>query len=209
MTQHFMGTNRPGHLAEDHTILPAQFFARATWTPEQKLLAAILEDALFVLMKYKGNPHARARRLFDEEIEWVESEEVTYLFSFASVCAALKLDEAWMRAGIRRWVAGLPTSITQRDHMGMHPCSDEGALHLQRRRARAQGRRYTVCRQQHWVQQQAVYRVWIEDVETGLSYDLGRFSSKTQAASVQAKARNHPKRTLAQVLARREAEMAA
>jgi hypothetical protein len=90
---------------EYDAVLPAQFFTRTRTLPagEQRLMAAILEDAVFTYCV----PHAaRSRggsRAVREAREWIDSTDRSWLFSFERVCDALGLDVQFIRRGVRAW----------------------------------------------------------------------------------------------------------
>jgi hypothetical protein len=60
-------------------------------TPEQHLMAAVLEDAIATLRRPPGGPRRRAR-LQDEVLAWLGSPDRTWPFAFRSICDALGLD---------------------------------------------------------------------------------------------------------------------
>src|SRR5690242_10412161 len=75
----------------DEIMLPEQLFtyarnAAATWTGEQRLLLAVLEDALANFFRYRGARTTRGKRLFREECEWFWSKEKNCLYAFETVC---------------------------------------------------------------------------------------------------------------------------
>ena len=79
-------------------ILPAQFlFTHPGWTPEQLLCAAVLEDAVKMLLVPETR-HTRGQQKLD--LAWVLSSEQNYAFDFLNICDALDLDADWIRAGV-------------------------------------------------------------------------------------------------------------
>src|SRR5262245_3336123 len=66
-------------------------------TGEQRLLLAVLCDALHLYASARARRHSRR---LNELREWFTSDDRSYVFSFHSVCEALGLDGA----GIRRRV---------------------------------------------------------------------------------------------------------
>jgi hypothetical protein len=61
---------------------PRPFTMRSkSWTPEQRLMAAVLEEAMDV---YR-HPRAQQRRLTRETEAWFRSDDRSWLRSFASV----------------------------------------------------------------------------------------------------------------------------
>jgi hypothetical protein len=84
-----------GKLLEPNTILPIQFFSQrgtSRWTGEQRLMAAILEDAIAVYSKSSAPKGSKARQVLRETERWLRSRDRTWTFSFLRVCEMLSLD---------------------------------------------------------------------------------------------------------------------
>ena len=86
---------------EQEIILPAQF-AEGGWahTPEQRLMWAVLSDALDLLVAplRPGALKATSRpRAIAEARAWVESDDTLWPFSFENICGALGLHPDWLR----------------------------------------------------------------------------------------------------------------
>ena len=109
---------------EQEIILPAQFAERSrVRTPEQRLMWAVLSDALDLLLAplRPGALKATSRpRAIAEARAWVESDDTLWPFSFENICGALGLHPDWLRrrvlalhgklqAGER--VKGVPTHV--------------------------------------------------------------------------------------------------
>jgi hypothetical protein len=78
-------------------LLPEQLLDAPQRTPEQRLMAAVLEDAMRELARPAGDwCGARARRRAEIEA-WFASDDVAWPFSFVNVCEALDLDVAGFR----------------------------------------------------------------------------------------------------------------
>ena len=78
------------------TILPSQFFASIgarTFSSEQRLMLAVLADAINVLASTKH----RRRNSFNEAWSWVNSDRVIGSLSFDHVCDALRVDVEYLR----------------------------------------------------------------------------------------------------------------
>ena len=43
------------------------------------------------------------RQLFAEALEWVDSADKTWLFSFENICDTLEIDPSYVRRGLSRW----------------------------------------------------------------------------------------------------------
>jgi hypothetical protein len=80
-------------------ILPGQYFSGRATTPEARLMLAILEDALGILLKPAA--YQRRRRALRAETEqWLLSNDTAWPFSFLNVCHALALDPGWLRGRV-------------------------------------------------------------------------------------------------------------
>lgn len=89
------------------TIFPSGFFARLheAPTPEKRLLAAILEDAVEVYRDHVGRRYRHDRELLHEVETWFASDGAAYPFSFRRVCSELGVDADWVRQVLARWGA--------------------------------------------------------------------------------------------------------
>jgi hypothetical protein len=92
-------------LFEPHTILPEQYFTRlqrsSSWTGEQRLMAAILEDAVGVCRKLEAPRSSKARHVVRETLRWLRSNDRRWTFSFLRICETLDLEPSAIRRGIR------------------------------------------------------------------------------------------------------------
>ena len=98
------GEYRLGHLFEPHAILPVQFFGvreRTTWSGEQRLMAAILEDAIAVYSKPEVPKASKARQVLRETERWLRSNDRNWTFSFLRVCEVLSLEPTAIRRKLR------------------------------------------------------------------------------------------------------------
>jgi len=92
-------------LFEPHIILPVQFSTRlqrtAARTGEQRLIAAILEDAIAICCKPNPPKTSKGRTVLRESLRWVRSNDRKWLFSFLRICEMLDMDPGAIRRGIR------------------------------------------------------------------------------------------------------------
>jgi hypothetical protein len=92
-------------LFEPHVILPVQFFTRlqrsSAWTAEQRLMAAILEDAIAICCKPNPPATSKGRTVLRETLRWVRSNDRRWIFSFLRICEMLDVDPSAIRRGIR------------------------------------------------------------------------------------------------------------
>lgn len=90
-------------------LLPVQFTEllqrSSERSGEQRLMVAVLEEAIRSFCQWAGAPGMRAQRLFGETAEWFASHDVSWPFAFENVSDALALDPEWIRRLLRRWLA--------------------------------------------------------------------------------------------------------
>jgi len=70
-------------------------------SPERRLMAAVLEDAVHVYRTLAAATTPRQRALFADAEAWIESEDRSWIFSFESICDHLGLDPDYLRRGLR------------------------------------------------------------------------------------------------------------
>ncbi len=73
--------------------------------PEEKLMFAVLTDAIECFQKYIGAKSRRCRRIFNDAQIWIMNRDDRSVFSFEQVCEALQLDPSYLRMGLNRWRA--------------------------------------------------------------------------------------------------------
>src|SRR5262245_22518595 len=91
-------------LFEPLAILPVQYCTRnrsATWSAEQRLMAAILEDAITVCSKRTAPKTSKAKQVLREALRWLRSNDRTWMFSFLRICETLDLEPTAIRRGVR------------------------------------------------------------------------------------------------------------
>jgi hypothetical protein len=82
------------------TLLPEQYFdrlaARASDSPEKRLMFAVLLDAVISLQ--------RDNSIGANEAElWIQSDDATTPFSFNSICEALGIEASFLARGLLTW----------------------------------------------------------------------------------------------------------
>jgi hypothetical protein len=91
-------------LSQADIILPSQYFGAlgsVGLSGEQRLMLAVLVDAINVLQSWHGVGSARKRCNFAEAAQWVNTRGTSYPFSFDSVCDALEIDSELLRSRLR------------------------------------------------------------------------------------------------------------
>jgi hypothetical protein len=100
-------------------ILPSQYFSAlgsGGLSSEQRLMLAVLVDAINILQGWHRVGSARKRQAFAEAAQWVSTPGTHYPFSFDSVCDALEIDPEVLRLRLRGLTMGLAN--TARRAMG-------------------------------------------------------------------------------------------
>ena len=91
-------------LSQADIILPSQYFGAigsVGLSGEQRLMLAVLVDAINVLQNWQSGGSARKRRNFAEAAQWVNSPGTSHPFSFDSVSDALEIDSELLRSRLR------------------------------------------------------------------------------------------------------------
>lgn len=69
----------------------------------ERLLLAILDDAIASYMKYAGARDRRRRTIFERTEAWVERRDARWLFSFERICDEVRLDARRIRTLLNDW----------------------------------------------------------------------------------------------------------
>jgi len=101
-------------LSQMDVILPSQYFGAlgsVGLSSEQRLMLAVLVDAINILQGWRRVGSARKRRVFAEAAQWINTRGTNYPFSFDSVCDALEIDQDVLRSRLRGLTMGLANSV--------------------------------------------------------------------------------------------------
>lgn len=97
----FEGERRTGGITPLRELMEHDGLGGYAEGPERELFAAILYDAIQVLIHARPNGRGDEARRYREAVWWIESSDDDYLFSFESVCEALGIDPRYLREGLR------------------------------------------------------------------------------------------------------------
>jgi hypothetical protein len=70
-------------------------------TPEMRLIAAVLEDAIDCYLKNGAVSTRRGKRIFGEAEQWIFSQDDDWFFGFENICEMLKIDPDYIRRVLR------------------------------------------------------------------------------------------------------------
>jgi hypothetical protein len=73
-----------------------------TASPRNRLMLAVLEEALVTFQRGLNSPRAEQRRHFYEVDRWVTSDDTDWPFSFENICSCLRIDPDYIRKGLKR-----------------------------------------------------------------------------------------------------------
>ena len=99
--------DRPLSSWTEEARIPDQFFRPATnttvvWGGARQLLLAVLDNAVAAVLRYRDDHSRRGRRLFKEALDWFQSADRQWLYSFENICTHLDVDAEYLRRGVKR-----------------------------------------------------------------------------------------------------------
>lgn len=103
-TEATMNDDAPARRNDPASVLPSQWtdLLRAAASPERRLMAAVMIDAIRDHRAGIGARSGRARQLGHLAAHWIASTETTWPFSFENICAAFDVDAADLRRRLQR-----------------------------------------------------------------------------------------------------------
>jgi len=107
MSDHSVGEANP-YLFQPDTMLPSQYYAAAlrrkgALKPERRLIIAVLQDAIECYQKNLFAREGKARQLFADAEEWIDSGDRTHYFSYENLCEILDMNPEFVRRGLHQW----------------------------------------------------------------------------------------------------------
>jgi len=81
----------------------AKLFKKDIREGEEKLMFAVLADAIEDFQKHVFSKDQRGQKLFQEAEEWFLEKDDDQLFSFEYICATLQLHPGYVRRGLLSW----------------------------------------------------------------------------------------------------------
>src|SRR5262249_36255147 len=108
MSRHVMNGRAPDVSRIPDILLPTQLPRVHELPPSQRLMLAVLDDAVGEYRRLGRGVGRRAIRLFGELTAWFESDERDWTFSFHSICQTFGLEAEPVRAVLRTWARPKP-----------------------------------------------------------------------------------------------------
>ena len=101
------GDDRVASLFQPDVLLGEQYLEnfrrKIALEPEKALMLAVLDDGVRSFQDNIFSENRKKRMLFEEAEAWLFSDDPSWIFSFASICAAMGLDPDYLRRGLRQW----------------------------------------------------------------------------------------------------------
>jgi AraC-like DNA-binding protein len=122
MVNNAIGEEHTFSTLESDLMVPSQFFDRIkvehSAQPEKRLMLAVMEDAISTFQKSVRGLTRRQRRLLRETEEWMSEADNHWPFSFENICAALDIEPAYLRRGLKDWKGMLLAQYEQTSATG-------------------------------------------------------------------------------------------
>ena len=87
---------------------------KSHFEPEERLMFAVLTDAVECFQKYFDAKSRRYRALFAEADAWINTKDSTSPFSFEDICQVLNISPSYLRLGLMQWRAAHECNRTPR-----------------------------------------------------------------------------------------------
>ncbi len=124
MPEHDIHERGTGLFAPE-TMLASQYFdrirRRSDVTGEQRLMCAVIEDAVDLFLKHAAARLPHHQEAFADAERWIETEDRSWLYSFDSICDYLGLDGDYIRRGLRAWKARARSAASPAAPAETHP----------------------------------------------------------------------------------------
>jgi hypothetical protein len=94
-------------LFEPDALMTHQFSSvfrqKGHFEPEERLMFAVLTDAVECFQKYLSSNSPRCRASFTQAEVWIRSTESRWPYSFEHICQVLNISPSYLRLGLTRW----------------------------------------------------------------------------------------------------------
>ena len=84
-------------------VIIEQLFRNGIHGGEEKLMLAVLQDAVECFQKHVLAQYPWDKKLFQEAENWILAKNTDWSFSFENICETLQLHPGYLRQGLLRW----------------------------------------------------------------------------------------------------------
>jgi hypothetical protein len=96
-------------------VVSEQFFKNGFRTGEERLMLAVLQDAVKCFQEHVLAQHLWEKTLFQEAENWILEKNTNWFFSFENICETLELNPDYIRRGLLVW-----KHATRKSHSETH-----------------------------------------------------------------------------------------
>lgn len=105
--RNYAGDDKVFSLFQPDILIPGQFMAttksKTHRDPEQRLMLAVLEDAVWCFQNGLRSKDKKKKELSREAEEWLTQENSNWLFSFNEICDLLGFEAKYFRKRLLSW----------------------------------------------------------------------------------------------------------
>jgi hypothetical protein len=84
-------------------VVNEQFFKNGIRLAEERLMLAVLQDAVECFQDYVLAQYVWEKKLFQEAEDWILDKDTGWSFSFENICENLQLNPEYIRRGLLVW----------------------------------------------------------------------------------------------------------
>ena len=92
-----------GSLDSADPVIFERFFYHAIRGGEERLMLAVLQDAVGCFQENVLSQQPWEKKLFQEAEDWILAKNSDWFFSFENICETLQLDPGYIRRGLLVW----------------------------------------------------------------------------------------------------------
>ena len=84
-------------------VVNEEFFKTSFRAGEERLMLAVLQDAVKCFQEHVLAQHLWEKKLFEEAENWILEKNTNWFFSFENICDNLQLNPDYIRQGLLVW----------------------------------------------------------------------------------------------------------
>jgi hypothetical protein len=101
----------------DPTVVE-QFFKNGVRRGEERLMLAVLQDAVECFQENVLSQQPWEQKLFEEAEDWILAKNADWPFSFENICETLQLNPDYIRQGLMVWKEARLKTLSVEGHQG-------------------------------------------------------------------------------------------